>query len=161
MLKEKTALIIVDAWDKPCKTDIERFSFFKEEIDSFSQFLSYVVSYEKEKECVDVYHSANGYKITKSLRKNKCKELICVTEVPLTYDRYLFCGFHYNQCILRKMNSLSSLVNVSKIGVVLNLTMIAPEVDLSDPQNNDYFNDYFYKTYYWTRLGYKQISVRL
>ena len=198
----KIALIVVDAWENPTEEELyqaqinERGAFYQSLNDSFNDFLSSVVHYESLKDNIDVYHSPDMFyrlpdmscnskvrKISKKFYKynTKFKIINNITDIPADYDYYLFCGYTYHNCIFRKIIFLSTLVNLSKIGIVFNLTMTEQEIDIdemtfdlldkfecvkenafSSGYNVDHLNIESFNgisNWYWTHNGYRLIDV--
>ena len=191
----KIALIVVDAWENLTEEELylaqinERGAFYQSLNESFNDFLSSVVHYESLKDDIDVYHSPDKFsnnkvrKISKKFYKynTKFKIINSITDIPTDYDYYLFCGYTYHSCIFRKIIFLSTLVNLSKIGIVFNLTMTEQEInvdkmtfDLSDRfesakenafssgYNVDHLNIESFNgisNWYWTHNGYRLIDV--
>lgn len=150
----KTALIVVDAWDDYWEWDFDVTPFIRNETGAFGQFINYVCNIERNK-AVDIYHDGDGYTLMPEIDRSKDITLDRIEDIPKIYDRYLFCGFHYGNCIHRRLDRLSTLMDTSKMGAVFNLSMIVPDFDLDRIRNNMLK----YNTYYWTHSGYLPVNV--
>lgn len=130
------------------------------EIAAFSHFLGYVMQAESRKNDIDVYTlSGSEEEITTGFENVLHTKLNSVKDISKKYDRYLFCGFHYNKCIKRAMLKLNySGVKKKDMGVIINLSMLAPEVYLSK-ESPTYFHESGINLFYWSRREYKRVTM--
>ena len=162
MESNKTAIIVVDpikSFDDDAR-DKKSIQELKE-INSFSYFIKYAIDLEAIKENVDVHIlKYNGGQIMKKFESKKYHQLSDIAKIDENYYKYLFCGFHLNDCIKGAIKELTDKrsIDFKKIGIILNLMMITPEINLNRASKN-FFHPYGIDLYYWTRLGHKKITI--
>lgn len=157
--KNKKDFIELDE-DVNCEFKIFNKQDEMKEIAAFSHFLGYVMQAESRKNDIDVYTlSRPGEEITTGFENVLHTKLNSVKDISKKYDRYLFCGFHYNMCIKRAMLELNYYdVKKKDMGVIINLSMLAPEVYLSK-ESPTYFHESGINLFYWSRREYKRVTV--
>lgn len=152
----KIALIVVDAWENYWEWDLKSYPFIPEETKTFGKFINYVCNFERNKG-VDVFHDGNGYALMPEIDRTKDITLTKIEDIPLNYSKYFFCGFHYGNCIHRRLDRLSNLIDRSDLGVVFNLSMILHNYDYNRVQSNMKK----YKNYLWTHNQYLPLDINI
>ena len=181
----KIALVVVDAWDTTNQDNIDDYFLLEDEYNSFIKYLSFVTHYESLKKDVDIYHChGSENRISNIFYEDNTNFVLLkkIIDIPLHYDYYLFCGFHYQMCVFKNIIMLSKYIDISRMGIVFNLTSTVPEIhaenltfdyenvsdyvehaldqyDGYDFINYDKHTFYNIKKYYWTRSGYRMIEV--
>jgi hypothetical protein len=160
----KTAIIIVDhvkSFLEGALNDPEEQEQELKEIAAFSYFLDYCMRLESKKENIDVYIYNNGCEeILENFKRKEYHQMTDPREITKTYSKYLFCGFHLNTCIKNAIKDFNKFKNIklNEMGIIVNLMMITPETDLHG-KSKKFFHPYDIELYYWTRLGYKKITM--
>lgn len=156
MTDTKTALIVVDAWDSYWEWDLEKYPFIPAETKTFGKFINYVCNTERSKG-VDIFHDGNGQTLMPEIDRSNDVTLSSLEDIPLTYSQYYFCGFHYGNCIHRRLDRMSRLIETDKIGAVFNLSMIVHDFEYKRVQENMQR----YRNYLWTHSGYLPVNISI
>jgi len=163
----KIALITSDAWQHLHEDDVRDFPLFYEEYNSFINYLSVICYYESLKPDIDIIHCVgpkpkgkmNDMTLHEAFKQcdYNYEVLTNIVNISTSYDYYLFCGFHIEQCIKKKIFNLVDFTSIEthKIGIVLNLSNFSPECTAN---SISFLPDLSH--YYWTRNGYRMVDIR-
>jgi len=124
-----TAIIVSDVWANALPHDIADYPNLEKEIRLYSEYLNYVMEHERNKGTV-IIHDPTNRDIMDTMDTKDDIVLQWVqhgnqvsVNIPLNFDRYLVCGFHYARCIWEKCSTLSALQQQGKeVGAIINLS---------------------------------------
>ena len=173
-MRNAHALVIVDAWEHSLKSDTEAYGIgFTEDIKTFSVFLNNVCNRERNSGTIIIHSSehpvpSKSKEIIKEINIHPNDIIISKTELILDVIKQYkcqtlyFCGFHFGQCIQRRVAKLIKYEDTYnfKSGIVINLSMVLPGgkwgAIIGKPKHLPYQHNISY--YFWyppnTKNGY-------
>jgi hypothetical protein len=149
-------IFLVDPYERYTREEKNIFPRIEEENKSFGTFLGYALEQERAKGSkILVWSNDVHLGVMKQIPKKIYK--LFKGKFP-NYDKIYICGFHYGICVEECACILHSKYEIprEKIGIVLNLSIPAPEQPIHKIEN--YFQSDF-QLYYWTNLSFVPISI--
>ena len=155
---DKRALVIINAWKDIPAYDIEKYgNDIIEDTRVFSIFLNRVCEKERKNNTTDTNTTIIHYCRQKLSDEIKIfpEDLIISTSIQdgietfNKFDSLYFCGYHFGACIHTNVARAYKAGYNGKLGIVINLSMILPDIHWMHYKDNNicHFN---WRYYMWT-----------
>jgi len=150
-------IFLVDPYEKYTTEEKNIFLRIEEENKSFGNFLGYVLEQEHAKgNRILIWTNDSHLGVMKQIPKKIYKQFN--KKFP-KYEMIYVCGFHYGICVEECARLLNERYKIpkEKIGIVLNLSIPAPEQKVHKIEN--FFQSDF-QLYYWTNQAFVPIDLK-
>ena len=142
-------IIVIDAWKQLDEWDKKDYPFIEDHVIQFGALINHTINVEYTKK-TDIYFCNTGRELMDEIDENLGIFVNDINDIPKRYEKYYFCGFHYDMCIDKYMKKLN--VEYIKKGVLLNLSALFP---------SEFNNIPYVPHYMWNHHSIKEIKCKL